>query len=54
MLKLNKKTAIIIPIRMGSTRLPGKFHADIDGKPMIHHVIDRARESGFTNIFVAL
>lgn len=53
MLKLNKKTAIIIPIRMGSTRLPGKFHADIDGKPMIHHVIDRARESGFSNIFVA-
>lgn len=53
MLNLNKKTAIIIPIRMASTRLPGKFHALIDEKPMIHHVIDRARESGFTNIFVA-
>ncbi len=51
--KLNNKTAIIIPIRMGSTRLPGKFHADINGKPMILHIIDRARETGFTNIFVA-
>ena len=50
---LNKKTAIIIPIRMGSTRLPGKFHVDIEGKPMIHHVIDRARESKLDNIFVA-
>lgn len=50
---LNKKTAIIIPIRMGSTRLPGKFHADIEGKAMIHHVIDRARESKLENIFVA-
>ncbi len=51
--ELNAKTAIIIPIRMSSTRLPGKFHADIDGKPMIHHVIDRARESNFSNIFIA-
>lgn len=50
---LDKKTAIIIPIRMSSTRLPGKFHADINGKAMIHHVIDRARESKLSNIFVA-
>ena len=49
----NDKTAIIIPIRMGSTRLPGKFHADINGKPMILHVIDRARETQLSNIFVA-
>ena len=50
---LNQKTAIIIPIRMGSSRLPGKFHADIDGKAMILHIIDRARETNLTNIFVA-
>lgn len=50
---LNNKTAIIIPIRMSSSRLPGKFHADIAGKPMIYHMIDRARETNFTNIFVA-
>lgn len=53
MTNLNDKTIIIIPIRMNSTRLPGKFHVDIEGKEMILHVIDRARESNFTNIFVA-
>lgn len=53
MTNLNNKTAIIIPIRMGSTRLPGKFHADIAGKAMILHIIDRARETNLTNIFVA-
>ncbi len=47
------KTVIIIPIRMASSRLPGKFHADISGKPMIHHVIDRARETNLTNIVIA-
>ena len=50
---LNDKAVIIIPIRMASTRLPGKFHQDIEGKKMILHVIDRARESKFTNIFLA-
>ena len=53
MKNLDDKTAIIIPIRMASSRLPGKFHADIEGKAMILHVIDRARESNFSNIFVA-
>ena len=53
MLNINDKTAVIIPIRMSSSRLPGKFHADIDGKPMIHHVIDRVKESGLSNVFVA-
>lgn len=51
--ELYNKTVIIIPIRMGSTRLPGKFHADINGKEMILHVIDCARSSGFDNIYVA-
>ena len=53
MTNFDEKTAIIIPIRMGSTRLPGKFHADIGGKPMILHIIDRARETNLSNIFVA-
>lgn len=51
---ISSETAIIIPIRMHSSRLPGKFHADIGGKPMIYHVIDRARESGIDNIYVAV
>lgn len=34
---------IIIQARMGSTRLPGKMMMDLDGKPVIEHVFDRAR-----------
>ncbi|NMH58548.1 3-deoxy-manno-octulosonate cytidylyltransferase [Alteromonas ponticola] len=44
---------VIIPARFGSTRFPGKPLADIDGKPMLLHVIDRAKESGATRIIVA-
>ena len=34
---------VVIPARMAATRLPGKPLADIAGKPMIVHVLDRAR-----------
>lgn len=37
---------VIIPARFASTRLPGKPLQDINGKPMIVHVLERARESG--------
>ncbi|MCW5678926.1 MAG: 3-deoxy-manno-octulosonate cytidylyltransferase [Xanthobacteraceae bacterium] len=37
---------VLIPARMRATRLPGKPLADIHGKPMILHVLDRAREAG--------
>ncbi|MBB4268177.1 3-deoxy-manno-octulosonate cytidylyltransferase [Roseospira visakhapatnamensis] len=33
---------IVLPARMASTRLPGKPLADIRGRPMIAHVIERA------------
>ncbi|MCS6890307.1 MAG: 3-deoxy-manno-octulosonate cytidylyltransferase, partial [Rhodovarius sp.] len=33
---------VIIPSRMGSTRLPGKPLADIAGRPMVVHVWQRA------------
>ncbi len=36
----------VIPARYGSTRFPGKPLAVIAGKPLIAHVIDRAREAG--------
>lgn len=36
---------IIVPARLASTRLPGKPLADIHGKPMICHVLDRAAEA---------
>lgn len=47
------KTAIFIPARMESTRLPGKPLANINGRPMIVHVLERALESGIKDVFVA-
>ena len=44
---------ILIPARMASTRLPGKPLADIAGRPMIVHVLNRAKESGLGPVFVA-
>jgi len=43
----------IIPARLASTRLPGKALADLDGKPMIVRVAERARDSGAERICVA-
>ncbi|CAM3615914.1 3-deoxy-manno-octulosonate cytidylyltransferase [Rahnella bruchi] len=43
----------IIPARYGSSRLPGKPLADINGKPMVVHVMDRALESGAKRVIVA-
>ncbi len=44
---------VIIPARYASTRLPGKMLAEIDGKPMVVHVADRARASGALEVVVA-
>lgn len=44
---------VIIPARYASIRLPGKPLQDINGKPMIVHVLERARESGAARIIVA-
>jgi len=37
------RTVIVIPARLGAKRLPGKPLLDIGGKPMIQHVLERAR-----------
>jgi len=47
------KPIILIPARLGSTRLPNKVLAEIAGRPMIVHVLDRARESGLGPVAVA-
>src|SRR5690348_4016134 len=38
---------------MASTRLPGKPLADISGRPMIVHVLERAREADIGPVAVA-
>ena len=44
---------IVIPARMQATRLPGKPLAEINGRPMIAHVIDRAKEADIGPVVVA-
>ncbi len=44
---------VVIPARYASTRLPGKPLLDINGKPMIEHVYDRARESSAAEVVIA-
>ncbi len=47
------KTIIIIPSRMGATRLKGKPLLKINNKPIISHVVDKAKLSGIGEVFVA-
>jgi len=50
----NKPTiAIGIPARFSSTRFPGKPLANLAGKPMIAHVIERAKQADIGHVFVA-
>jgi 3-deoxy-manno-octulosonate cytidylyltransferase (CMP-KDO synthetase) len=44
---------VIIPARYASSRLPAKPLADIHGKPMVVHVMQRAMESGASRVIVA-
>ncbi|WP_407275137.1 3-deoxy-manno-octulosonate cytidylyltransferase [Halothiobacillus sp. DCM-1] len=44
---------VIIPARMGSSRLPGKPLADIHGRPMIAWVYDCAKASGALRVQIA-
>ena len=44
---------VLIPARMAATRLPGKPLADIAGRPMILHVLDRALEADIGPVAVA-
>ena len=44
---------IIIPARIGSTRLPNKPLKDISGKTLIERVVDQARKTTAKSIHVA-
>ncbi len=41
------KIGALIPVRLASERLPGKALADIAGRPMIAHLLDRVAASRF-------
>lgn len=36
-------TAVIVQARMSSTRLPGKVMAELAGRPVLAHVIERCK-----------
>jgi 3-deoxy-manno-octulosonate cytidylyltransferase (CMP-KDO synthetase) len=44
---------VIIPARYASSRFPGKPLVEIDGKPMVQHVYERAQGSGASKVIVA-
>ena len=44
---------VVIPARYESSRLPGKVLADIQGKPMIQWVVEKANLSGARKVIVA-
>ncbi len=44
---------VVIPARYASTRFPAKALANINGKPMVQHVYERAVESGAEQVVIA-
>ncbi|WP_407176993.1 3-deoxy-manno-octulosonate cytidylyltransferase [Bradyrhizobium sp. STM 3562] len=49
----DKRSLVVIPARMASTRLPGKPLLDIAGLPMIVHVFRRAEAAAIGRVAVA-
>lgn len=48
------RTIALIPARYGSTRFPGKLLADLGGRPVLAHVVQRARDAGLDRVVVAV
>jgi len=47
------KTVVAITSRWNSLRLPGKALKKINGKPLIRHIVDRARQAKVDEVVVA-
>ena len=47
------KIVAIIQARIGSTRLPAKILMDLEGKPVLQHIIERVKASKVDDIIVA-
>jgi spore coat polysaccharide biosynthesis protein SpsF len=45
--------AVVLQARMGSTRMPGKVLADLDGRPLVAHCIARLRAASVGPVVVA-
>jgi len=50
---VSSNVLVVIPSRLAATRLPGKPLADIQGKPMIQHVWERACRANVGRVVVA-
>jgi len=48
-----KSFKVVIPARLGSTRLPNKVLREVHGKPVVRHVWEAARMSGAEEVVVA-
>jgi spore coat polysaccharide biosynthesis protein SpsF len=51
-MEAKKRIVAIIQARMGSSRLPGKVLKEINGQPMLWHVIQRAQQSKRVDVVV--
>lgn len=49
---MTKKTAIIIPARYGSSRLEGKPLIEVNGKPIIQWVYEKAQQAKLADIII--
>jgi len=48
----NRMISAIIQARVGSSRLPNKVFAEIEGQPLLWHVVNRLRNSRFLNSII--
>jgi 3-deoxy-manno-octulosonate cytidylyltransferase (CMP-KDO synthetase) len=53
MVMAESAVVVAVPARLASSRLPGKVMADIGGKPMLRHVLERCRQAKTVGSVVA-